>query len=128
MYSNARETIERALTAMAVIRVALGITSRASPGLALTMFDARDKRSPELDYVIRVFGARAFALGVGYLRAGAEKRRMRRLGLACDISDVVTSIADLYRGDMIRGTALRSAVLTGSFAAVGLAAERFEPR
>ena len=117
--------IARALVGMAAIRIGLGAVSRVRPGWALAMFGAAHARTPEIDYVVRVFGIRAVALGAGYLSSsGAAQRRWRYLALVCDVSDVVTSVADMARGRITPSVARRSAALTGGFAAIGLAALR----
>ena len=63
------------LVALAAIRIGLGVVSRARPGLALRSFGASSARSPKMEYVVRVFGIRAIAPGVGYLTTDGPARR-----------------------------------------------------
>ncbi|WP_320671528.1 hypothetical protein [Patulibacter defluvii] len=111
--------LTRSLAAMAVGRIALGGASLAVPSALARVF--RINASPELDYMTRIYGARAIALGVGYLSAGRDRRRWQRLGLLVDGSDTISGLAHLVRRDLPRGSALAMATLTGTYAALGAA-------
>ena len=114
------KVVETGLLAMAVGRFAGGAASRVTPGRTARFFGAAGERSPELDYVVRVCGIRAMALGFGYLSTtGDARRRWQQLALLCDISDTVAGIGDLVRGKVPRSTALGAALRAGIFAAVG---------
>lgn len=109
-----------ALAALAAGRIGLGLLSRAAPRRTAAMFGAGAAATPELDYMMRVFGARAFTLGAGYLLSDAEGRKLwQRLAFVCDVSDTIAGIGDLRRGETRRFSALASVVLTGSYMAVG---------
>jgi hypothetical protein len=114
--------VETGLLAMAVARFAGGAASRVTPGGTARFFGAAGERSPELDYVVRVCGIRAMALGLGYLSTtGDARRRWQQLALLCDISDTVAGVGDLVRRKVPRSTALGATLRAGIFAAVGAA-------
>ena len=111
-----------ALAGLAWGRIGLGVLARAAPGRTTTLFGAGEARSPELDYMNRVFGARAFALGSGYLLSSGDARGLwQRLAFVCDVSDTVAGLGHLRRGDIGRGPALAAVALTGSYMLVGAA-------
>ena len=112
--------IERALAGLAIGRIVLGILSRVAPRATTRLFGAGPAASPELDYMNRVFGARAFALGSGYLLSeGEARRRWQRLAFVCDVSDTLAGAGHLRRGDIPRPSAIAATVLTGSYMLVG---------
>jgi ketosteroid isomerase-like protein len=117
-----RPPFERALLGLALGRIALGAPSRLAPRGTARAFAAGRRANPELDYMTRVFGIRAIALGVGWLSTeGAARRRWQRLAFMCDVSDTLAGIGHLRRGDLPRGQALATTTLTGAYALVGAA-------
>ena len=117
-----RAGIERALAALAWGRIGLGVAARAAPRTVTGAFGAADAASPELDYMNRVFGARAFALGTGYLLSAGDARRLwQRLAFVCDVSDTIAGLGHLRRRDLPLAPALAATVLTGSYMLVGAA-------
>jgi len=115
-----RPPFERALAGLALGRIALGAPSRLAPRGTARAFGAGRTTSPELDYMTRVFGIRAIALGLGWLTsAGASRRRWQRLAFMCDVSDTLAGIGHLRRGDLPRSQALATTALTGGYALVG---------
>jgi hypothetical protein len=114
--------IDRALTGLAAGRMVLGTLARVAPRPTTRMFGAGHAASPELDYMNRVFGARAFALGSGYLLSSGDARRLwQRLALVCDISDTVAGAGHLRRADIPRPSAVAATLLTGSYMLIGAA-------
>jgi hypothetical protein len=112
--------IDHGLTGLAVGRIGLGALSRVSPGAAAGSFGAADAMTPELDYMSRVFGARAFALGTGYLASSGEARRLwQRLAFVCDVSDTLAGLGQLRSGDVPRRSALALTIMTGAYMLVG---------
>lgn len=108
------------LEALAIGRIVLGLGSLASPRLTARAFGV--DATPEVSYLTRIYGGRAIALGVAYLLAGPEERtRLHRIGLGVDVSDTVTGLSHLLRGDMPRRGTTMVVALTGGYAAVGLA-------
>ncbi|MGV9408435.1 hypothetical protein ACWDOP_00855 [Nocardia sp. NPDC003693] len=74
--------------------------------------------SPELTYMTRIYGARALAMGLGYLTAPTPERvRWQRLGLMVDIADTGTGLVHLARRDVPLRAAIAMVALTGSYAA-----------
>ncbi|MFI6169520.1 hypothetical protein ACIBCN_22250 [Nocardia sp. NPDC051052] len=109
-----------ALRGLAVGRIVLGAAAIAVPRTIITAFGTRS--TPELTYLTRIFGARAIALGLGYLTAPADERpRWQRVGLMVDVIDTVHGAAHVARGDVPRATAVALATFTGGYMAVGAA-------
>jgi len=109
-----------ALRRMALGRIVLGTLSLAAPGV-LARGAGVDATAP-LTYMTRIFGARAIALGAGYLTAPAEeRRRWQRLALMVDLSDSATGLRQLLARDLPARTALPFVALTGTYAAFGVA-------
>ncbi len=116
------EPVARPLAGLAIGRLVLGASSRLAPHATARAFGAADPGSPELAYMSRIFGARAIALGSGYLLSrGEARRRWQRIALGVDISDTVAGIGQLRRNDVPRRSALAVTVLTGAYAAIGAA-------
>jgi hypothetical protein len=114
--------IERALAALAVGRIALGAASRLAPGPMARASGAGARRTPELDYMTRIFGARAIALGSGWLLSrGGARDTWQRLAFGVDLSDTLAGAGHLRRRDIPRASALASLALTGSYMLVGAA-------
>ncbi|WP_280445203.1 hypothetical protein [Nocardia brasiliensis] len=110
--------ITSALRGLAVGRIVLGVAALAVPGPFAKAFGIRP--TPELTYMTRIFGARAIALGLGYLgAAGAERTRWQRLALLVDFIDTTHGAVHSVRGDVPRPVALAMTTLTGSYLAVG---------
>lgn len=118
--------MERAMEAAAAGRVAWGALALAAPGLNVRLAGIGDDRDvPELRYMIRVFGSRAVALGLGYLLSDpAARRRWRRLCLVVDVCDTAARAVHLVRGDVPRGAAAGLMAITGGYAALGVLALR----
>ncbi|MBB5917565.1 hypothetical protein BJY24_006477 [Nocardia transvalensis] len=118
--SRTDRTLATALRGLAAGRIALGAASLVAPrwlGRTLGM-----RLGPESVYLTRIFGARALALGLGYLTAPeGERRRWQRLALMVDIIDTTHGANHLARGDVPRTAAAPLVALTGSYMAVGAA-------
>lgn len=111
---------EAALAGLALGRIALGAPSRLAPRGMARAFGAGHAANAELDYMTRVFGIRAIALGIGWLSSdGSARRRWQRLAFLCDVSDTFAGIGHLRRRDLPRGAALATTALTGGYALVG---------
>ncbi|WP_169813271.1 nuclear transport factor 2 family protein [Nocardia vaccinii] len=106
-----------ALDLLAAGRIVLGGAALAFPWRFATLVGVTP--TPELTYLTRIFGARAIALGLGYLTASpAERRRWRPLLLAVDTSDTITGAIHLLRHNVPRRAALSMTALTGTYAIV----------
>jgi ketosteroid isomerase-like protein len=116
----AQPPLDHALAGLALGRIALGAPSLLAPRGTARAFGAGRTANPELDYMTRVFGIRAIALGLGWLSSeGAARRRWQRLAFMCDVSDTLAGIGHLRRRDLPRGRALATTALTGSYTLVG---------
>ncbi|ORA82280.1 hypothetical protein BST28_04655 [Mycolicibacter kumamotonensis] len=112
------ESRTSALSLMALGRVVLAAASLAAPRGFARILGVTP--SPELTYLTRIYGARAFAMGLGYLTsATAERHRWRRLALAVDTTDTVNGVGHLIRRDLPLRAALSMVALTGTYAAIG---------
>ena len=111
-----------ALSGLAWGRIGLGLLARAAPRTTTRLFGAGHAVSPELDYMNRIFGARAFALGSGYLVSSGDARRLwQRLAFVCDVSDTLAGLGHLRRRDIPHAAAVAAVALTGSYMLVGAA-------
>ncbi|WP_217919795.1 hypothetical protein [Actinomadura sp. BRA 177] len=109
--------MERALEMLAGGRVAWGTLALAAPGLNVKLAGMSDRDAPELRYLIRVFGSRAVALGLGYLMSDpAARRRWRRLCLLVDACDTAAGVAHLVRGDVPRKSMAALVTVTATYA------------
>lgn len=121
------ESRTSALSLMALGRVILAVISLVAPRGFAKILGVTP--SPEITYMTRIYGARAFAMGLGYLTSGTkERRRWRRLGLVVDTTDTVNGFGHLVRRDLPLRAALSMVALTGTYAAIGatnVATEQF---
>ncbi|QUR66178.1 hypothetical protein [Mycobacterium spongiae] len=118
--------LQRAFVAAAIGRVLLGAAAYVAPQSQTRMNAVPDQMlSTELRYLIRIFGGRAIALGVGYLSSDEpNRRRWQRIGLMVDTLDNVNAAIELnrlQRGDPRVRTLLRLIAITGPYAALGAA-------
>jgi hypothetical protein len=81
--------LKRGFEAAAVGRIVWGLAALAAPGLNVRAAGIRPRDTPEVRYLVRIFGARAAALGIGYLLSSDEERRARpgRLARGRSLSD-----------------------------------------
>ncbi|MBB3662705.1 MULTISPECIES: hypothetical protein [Prauserella salsuginis group] len=113
--------LDTAFRIAAVGRLAWGALSLVTPRANTRLAGVDESATPELTYLIRVFGSRALALGWGYLLSdGSARRRWRRLGLLVDVCDTADGLAHVVRGDVRRGAAIGLTTATGAYAALGV--------
>jgi uncharacterized membrane protein len=109
---------------LAAGRIILGVTSLVTPRAFATAVGVVNP-SDELSYMTRVYGARAVAMGTGYLTATPhEQARWAKLSLAIDISDTTAGIGQAFQQPSSRRPVALMIGLTATYAAVGLAAAR----
>lgn len=109
---------ETPVATLAAGRIVLGVLALAAPRRLARSFGLQG--TAELDYMTRIFGARAIALGSSWLGLeGPSRRLVQRLALAVDLSDTVTGLGHLRRADVPRPAAAALVALTGGYAAVG---------
>ena len=114
--------LDRALRGMAIGRIVLGALARVSPDLTSKLSAAGPSPGAEFDYMTRVFGARAIALGTGYLASSGDARRLwQRLAFFCDVSDTIAGAAQLRNDEMPLLARVWLVGLTGGYATLGAA-------
>ena len=108
-----------ALSALAGLRIAIGVASWTTPRVAGRLFGLDAQANPQSPYLARLFGVRDVALAWGALASkGDARRQWVTAGLACDLADAVAGIAGGRAGYLpkltsvlVSGTALSAAVL-----------------
>ncbi|MET9214180.1 MULTISPECIES: DUF4267 domain-containing protein [unclassified Nocardia] len=99
-------------------RIALGVVSLVAPRRLAGAFGVAG--TPESEYLTRVYGARAIAMGSNYLvGTAADRRRWHRLGLAIDTSDTIAGAVQVWRGGVPVRASIGFLALTGGYAAAG---------
>jgi hypothetical protein len=102
MATNATRAIGYGMTGLAAFRIVLGAASWLAPRRMAALYgQPPGSVTPELEYMTRVFGVRAVALGAGYLASSGDARRLReRLWLLCDTADTALGAAMVARGTL----------------------------
>ena len=116
--------MRRAMSGLALFRIVLGSVSWLAPGPVSRVFGVPEERiTPELEYMNRVFGVRAIALGVGYLASSGKERSLwHRLWVMCDGADTAMGTGMVATG-RLRGLSAPAALLTtGGALAIDIAA------
>ncbi len=107
------------ITGLAGLRLAVGVSSWATPRVAGKLFGLDAEANPQAPYLARLFGIRDVALAWGALSTtGSAQRQWLVAGLACDAADTVAGIAGGRAGYLpqitsvlVTGTALSAALL-----------------
>jgi hypothetical protein len=110
---------KNAVSALAGIRLAIGVASWTTPRVAGRLFGLDAEANPQAPYLARLFGVRDVALAWGALSSeGDTRRQWLTAGLACDLADALAGIAGGRGGYLpkltsvlVSGTALSAAVL-----------------
>ena len=91
------------MAGLAAFRIALGTASWIAPRTMARVYGTPEARmTTELEYMTRVFGVRAVALGVGYLASAGDARRLWvRLWLLCDTADTAMGARMLAGGRLV---------------------------
>ncbi|MCW2970161.1 MAG: hypothetical protein JWO23_1288 [Solirubrobacterales bacterium] len=105
--------------ALAGLRIAIGVSSWATPRVAGRVFGLDAEANPQAPYLARLFGVRDVALGWGALSSDGEaERRWLLAGLVCDAADALAGIAGgrarylpPVTSVLVTGTALTAAAL-----------------
>ena len=115
-----------AMAGLAAFRIALGAASWIAPRPLTRAYGVpEDRMTPELEYMTRVFGVRAIALGVGYLASSGEARRLwHRLWLLCDAADTVMGAGMLASGRLSPERGVAALATTAPAMALDVAALR----
>lgn len=112
-----------AMRGLAMFRIVLGTFAWVAPGLMNRAFGVPSREdSAALQYMNRVFGVRAVALGTGYLSSRGEARRLwHRLWLLCDAADTAMGAGMVARGRLRRVTGVQALAITAGATAIDLA-------
>ena len=110
---------EKAVTAIAAGRVAIGAGGTSRPNLAGRLFGLDPDGNPQSSYLGRLFGARDVALGAGAIRSPQKQRdAWVAAGMACDVADVGAGALAGIRGTLPPSAAV---MVTGTAAFFALA-------
>ena len=92
---------EKAASAIAAARVAVGAGAYLAPNLSGRLFGLDPDGNPQASYLGRLFGARDVALGAGVLRSPRkQKDAWVAAGMACDVADVGAGALAGIRGTL----------------------------
>ena len=92
---------EKAATAIAAGRVAVGAGAYLAPNLSGRLFGLDPDGNPQASYLGRLFGARDVALGAGVIRSPRkQKDAWVAAGMACDVADVGAGALAGIRGTL----------------------------
>ncbi|MEE3849548.1 hypothetical protein VZC37_04350 [Gordonia sp. LSe1-13] len=101
-------------------RILLGVASVLAPRRFAAAVGVSEPSS-ELAYMTQVYGARAVAMGAGYLTAAQHERgRWETFSLAIDLSDTVAGLVWGRRPEVSRRAALSLIAITAGYAAIGV--------
>jgi hypothetical protein len=114
---------DSAAVTISALRLAVGVGSYATPGLAGRAFGLDVDGNPQAPYLARLFGVRDVALAGGTLTTGGEARRTwLRMGLLCDAADAAAAVLAARAGYVSKGTAAMLAAPAVAAVAIGMVA------
>lgn len=110
---------QQLINGLSALRLAVGVSSWATPRTAGKLFGLDADANPQAPYLARLFGIRDVALAWGTLSStGSAQRQWLVAGLACDAADAVAGIVGGRAGYLpqvtsvlVTGTALSAALL-----------------
>ena len=110
---------QQLINGLSGLRLAVGVSSWATPRVAGKLFGLDAGANPQSPYLARLFGIRDVALAWGTLNStGSAQRQWLVAGLACDAADAVAGIVGGRAGYLpqvtsvlVTGTALSAALL-----------------
>lgn len=110
---------------LAVLRMAIGAGVWVAPGVAVRVLGDRVPRRTSLPFVLRLFGARDFTMGLGYLQGSRpQQHQLLIVGMAVDAADAVAALLAHRRGQLPARLALPFAAAAGGAAATAAVAHR----
>lgn len=115
-------TAQRNLFALAWVRIGFGILAWFAPKLMNRIFFVPPEEETHfLIYMNRIFGVRAFALGLTYLLADEEQRRgLARIWLLVDGADTVMGARMVAAGEISGLQAVEALAVTAGASAVDI--------
>lgn len=106
---------------LSILRILLGGAVWAAPNVAVKLLGDSLPARTSLPFVLRLFGVRDLAMGLGYLQAApGERDRLLKLGMGVDATDAVAALLAQRRGQLPARLAVPFAV--AAVAAVATAA------
>jgi hypothetical protein len=112
-----------AVSALAGLRLAVGVSSWTTPRMAGKLFGLDAGENPQSPYLARLFGVRDIALAWGTMSAeGGARRQWLIAGLACDAADALAGVAGGGGGYLSKRTAVLVTATALSAVALGAAA------
>lgn len=106
---------------LSVLRMGAGAGAWVAPHTAMRILGVHHRGRTALPLVLRLFGARDFAMGLSYLRATpAQQDRLLLLGMGVDAADAAATALAYRRRELPARLALPFAAT--AIAAVGVAA------
>ncbi|HMH46858.1 MAG TPA: hypothetical protein VK538_04005 [Solirubrobacteraceae bacterium] len=116
-------TQKNAVSALAGIRMAIGVASWTTPRLAGKLFGLDARANPQSPYLARLFGVRDVALAWGALSSeGDTRRQWLTAGLACDVADTLAGVAGGRGGYLPKLTSVLVSATALSAVVLGAAA------
>lgn len=106
-------------------RFLIGGGAFAAPVLSLRLGGIDPRPRPQSAYVLQLVGVRDALLGIGVLASSGEARRLWwSVGIACDLADAASAMAELAAGRVPRNGRSAAVLLASPFlgAALGAAA------
>jgi hypothetical protein len=108
---------DQVIRTFAALRIAVGAGAWLAPRLSARLLGMEEENSPQAAYLMRLFGVRDAALGVG-LMASAKGQRPSwlRTAIGCDLADGAASLLATRRGELTghAGAAATGAGLAGA--------------
>lgn len=114
-----------AINLLSGLRLAVGVSSWATPRVAGKTFGLDASANPQSPYLARLFGIRDVALAWGTLTSdGQAQRQWLVAGLACDVADTLAGLAGGKAGYLSKPTAFLVSATALAAAALGAEALR----
>jgi hypothetical protein len=113
------------VTTLGALRLAVGVSSWATPRVAGKAFGLDAVANPQAPYLARLFGVRDVALGYGALGTDGDARRTwLAVGVVCDVADALAGIAGTRGGYLPKLTGIAVTTTAVAAAVLGAAALR----
>jgi hypothetical protein len=114
---------EQSIRNLAMLRLAVGVSSYLTPNLGGKLFGLDPAANPQAPYLARLFGIRDVALALGALQtAGESRRQWLQLGVLCDAADVGAAVFGRRGGYLSAPTAILVGGVAAAATAMGAAA------
>jgi hypothetical protein len=114
---------EQSIRNLAMLRLAVGVSSYLTPNLGGKLFGLDPASNPQAPYLARLFGVRDVALALGALQTSGESRRQwLQLGVLCDAADVGAAVIGRRGGYLPVPTAILVGGVAAAATAMGMAA------